>query len=643
MAIEKMTLVRASGPLEYLNEYISVACLNRNYSPENAIDYLSDSYGYKRLAETNPYEGMLCQIEELAVFAGHELNRDDPALKRQKKRSLPGGEEFSEYIEGLRSNLEKLYSARKEASDELAAVSERCIQYSHFSKLDVRLGDLRECRFIKVRFGKMQKDAFARLEAYSGHNDFYYTLVEEDAGGCWVVYCAALEKIDEVDGIFASLFFDRMRFEEGADTAAELAQAAKEKSGALQETIDGFDARIAQYWEENDERIMAMYAALLSRYRAFSLRRYAAVRHDVFFFVGWVPFKWLQEFKKKTHKLSFFGSDDFEVTYSDPEALLRATPPTKLRNFRLFRPFEYFVSMYGMPRYGSVDITAFMAISYSLLFGMMFGDLGQGLVVAAAGFFLYKKKGSSLGAILVPCGISSAFFGLIFGSVFGYEELLDPLYRAVGLRGKPISVMDSINSILIYAISIGVVMVTCAMVINIYTCVKTKKYAQAVFSNNGAVGIVFYLTLVSLVLSFMGGPKLLSGAASAVILAICAVLLFAKEILIEIIDEKKKPEINAADFIMQNFFEVIEYVLSYFSNTVSFLRVGAFVLVHAGMMMVIFSLAGSNTNFVVIALGNVLIIVLEGLLSGIQALRLEFYEMFSRCFDGDARPFVSAA
>ena len=88
-----------------------------------------------------------------------------------------------------------------------------------------------------------------------------------------------------------------------------------------------------------------------------------------------------------------------------------------------------------------------------------------------------------------------------------------------------------------------------------------------------------------------------------------------------------------------NIFELLEYVLSYLSNTVSFLRVGAFVLVHAGMMMVVFSLAGESKNIFVIILGNILVIALEGLLTGIQALRLEYYEMFSRFYNGDGKPF----
>ena len=125
------------------------------------------------------------------------------------------------------------------------------------------------------------------------------------------------------------------------------------------------------------------------------------------------------------------------------------------------------------------------------------------------------------------------------------------------------------------------------------------------------------------------------------LIGICAVILIVKEPFIEAIDRHhfEKPE-SLVDFLLQNIFEFVEYILSYMSNTVSFLRVGAFVLVHAGMMMVVFSLAGANENIVVILLGNILVIALEGLLTGIQALRLEYYEMFSRFYIGDGRKFT---
>ena len=139
---------------------------------------------------------------------------------------------------------------------------------------------------------------------------------------------------------------------------------------------------------------------------------------------------------------------------------------------------------------------------------------------------------------------------------------------------------------------------------------------------------------------FMGGFSPIDAGICAIIIAVSAVILIIKEPFIELIDHHHfhKPE-SMLDFFLQNVFELVEYVLSYMSNTVSFLRVGAFVLVHAGMMMVVFSLAGESENLFVIILGNILVIALEGLLTGIQALRLEYYEMFSRFYIGDGRKF----
>ena len=246
-----------------------------------------------------------------------------------------------------------------------------------------------------------------------------------------------------------------------------------------------------------------------------------------------------------------------------------------------------------------------------------------------------------LGKILVPCGIASMCFGFVFGSVFGYEDMLDPVYHALGWSGKPLSVMDSINTVLLVAIAIGVGLMVVAMLLNIYACIRRKHFGEAIFSQNGVVGLCMYLAGANLASGFMNGPAPLPNSVSGILLAVCAVLLMLKEIPIGIIDKHPdwKPD-SIMDFLLQNIFELLEYVLSYLSNTVSFLRVGAFVLVHAGMMMVVFSLAGESENLFVIILGNVLVIALEGLLTGIQALRLEYYEMFSRFYEGGGRPFV---
>ena len=96
-------------------------------------------------------------------------------------------------------------------------------------------------------------------------------------------------------------------------------------------------------------------------------------------------------------------------------------------------------------------------------------------------------------------------------------------------------------------------------------------------------------------------------------------------------------------FVVQTFFEMFEVLLSYFSNTLSFVRVGAFAISHAAMMEVVLMLAGAESgspNMLVVILGNIFVCGMEGLIVGIQVLRLEYYEMFSRFYKGGGKEFV---
>ena len=282
-----------------------------------------------------------------------------------------------------------------------------------------------------------------------------------------------------------------------------------------------------------------------------------------------------------------------------------------------------------------------------LLFGIMFGDLGQGICVSVIGWLMWKYKKMKLGKILVPCGISSAVFGTIFGSVFGFENALDPFYKfAFGLDKKPVEVMDPVttNMIIYSAVGIGVALVIIAILINIYSSLKRKHYENALFGPNGVAGLVFY---GSLVVGFGGqlvfGWHIVNTAYTLCFIILPLLVMMFREVLGGLAEHRLnwRPE-SWGGYIVQEFFELFEFLLSYASNTISFLRVGAFVLVHAGMMMVVFTLANMSSGvgyILVVMIGNAFVMGLEGLLVGIQVLRLEFYEMFSRFFDGEGRPF----
>lgn len=629
-----MMLVRASGPLERLSDYLGGICSGGlSYHPEQALEYLSASLGYTAVTGDNSYAVSLETVNELAQMSGITLER----LESYDTLQASDDSVEMDYLRGLKTHILSVSAERKALLEQKQQCEAYIDKLNHFTGLDVDVSDLLSCEFLVVRFGRIPKDCFSKLSVYENNPYMLFTQCSQDEHSYWGVYCAPREKIDEIDAIFASLYFEQLQINNAVGTVDEIISNMKQNISIIDSQLSETEKEFAAYIAENKDHLNKLYTRLCDKSEGEEMRKYAARHNDDFYCVGWIPKKQAKKFSEQMKKLA-----DVQVEISPPDTTDKHTPPTRLRNPKLFRPFEYYVEMYGMPSYGSVDITAFVAITYTVMFGMMFGDLGQGLVLMIAGLIMWKFKKMALGKILIPCGASSMFFGLIFGSVFGFEELLDPLYHAVGLPHKPLEVMENINTILIFAISIGVILVTLSMLLNVYASLKEKRFGEAFFSNNGVAGIVLYLTLVNIIVNFMGGPLVVPISVCIPLIAVTVAILFFKEILIAKIDnEPEKLPTSASDFVLQNIFELLEYLLSYFSNTVSFLRVGAFVLVHAGMMMVVFSLAGENTNIFVVILGNALVIALEGLLTGIQALRLEFYEMFSRCFEGNGKPFIS--
>lgn len=636
LAIEKMKLVKVFGKIENLDSFIISCCISGDFHPEDAMKYVSAHMGYTPVTGENPYSETIQKIEELASVSGITLK------ETFKEDEILADEQEKEYINELVKAMEQLHDKRKALADEANEYSKSIEMLSHFTNLSVSIDDLLSCEFIKVRFGSIPNDCRSKLQAYDDNENLIFIPCAQDEKRLWGLYVAPASKVDEVDRIFATLYFERIRVPFCEGTAQENFRILTQKSEELQKQLSETDGEIQQFWNERRGRCESIYAHLKIISTAYELRHFAIKDEKTpdYIMVGWVPesgFKWFKE--------GIDGIPDTEYEVLDPSEEKRAQPPVKLKNKRIFRPFEMFVEMYGLPSYGGIDITPFVAVTFTVLFGLMFADVGQGFVLTVGAFILYKLKGVRLAKIVVPCGVSSMFFGFLVGSVFGFEDLLDPVYHALGWKGKPLPVMESINTVLLLAVGIGIALVFVSMILNIVVCVKTKRYGEALFSQNGLAGILLYAAGVSAVISFMAHITVIPTPIVIAMAAVSVPLLFVKELLIGKIDGHDKEEYmpdSWSDFIMQNFFEVIEYVLSYFSNTVSFLRIGAYMLVHAGMMMVFFSLAGdtlSVKSVLIIVLGNVIVIALEGLLSGIQVLRLEFYEMFSRFYEGDGKPF----
>ena len=302
-----------------------------------------------------------------------------------------------------------------------------------------------------------------------------------------------------------------------------------------------------------------------------------------------------------------------------------------------------FIDMYGLPAYNEIDPTILIGITYSFLFGFMFGDVGQGLCLLAGGFLLYRFKKMNLAAIISCCGFFSTIFGFLFGSIFGFEDIIDPLWLRPAKAMTNLPFIGMLNTVFVVAIAIGMGIILMTMVLNIINAYKAHEPAESWFDTNGIAGFVFYASLVTTIVLYMTGRPLPATIILIVMFLIPLALIFLKEPLTAMVEKKaEKIEGGKGMFVVQGFFEMFEVLLSYFSNTLSFVRVGAFAVSHAAMMEVVLMLAGvesGNPNWVVVVLGNLFVCGMEGLIVGIQVLRLEYYELFSRFYRGTGRAF----
>ena len=634
MSIEKLELVSIAGAVPSLNDAI-VACLqSKVFHIENAAKLLGsaeDSGGSH--ADQNPYADPLRALMEFdlrqvplsedAVFAPDEFTPESILSETAR---------ISGKLEKIR---ERLSATRKQIADYESAA----IHLKNLTGSELDLGELTKCRHILYRFGRMPEENVQKLDFYSDAG-FIFQAYHTAHEYVWGFYFAAKERIPSVDAIMKGLLFER--YELPADISgtpeealAELQIKLTEKKAALTE----LEKQESEIYKTESVQLGKMYCFAKYQSEVWKLRGQCIIAQDKFSLMGYVPVSEKENFKKHIDSVP-----DLSVTYEAPWADSKVQPPVRLKNSRFAKPFSMFVEMYGLPNYNGYNPTTLVAVTYTLLFGIMFGDLGQGLVIALLGAFLYKKKGITLGAIMTRIGISSAVFGTLYGSVFGFEEALDPVYEKLGIPFLPLKAMEHINLIIFGAVGIGAAMIILSMLVNIITKIRRRNYVEGVFGNNGIAGLAFFVTVLLLIGGLIAGKQLIpKGAAVAIIIA-TLLLIFFREPLGHFLAHKHYEPEGIGDFILLNFFECFEFLISYTSNTISFIRVGGFVFSHAGLMSVVMLLAKmaekSHMSLGVVILGNVFVMGLEGLLVGIQVLRLEFYETFSRCYDGDGKPFT---
>ena len=296
------------------------------------------------------------------------------------------------------------------------------------------------------------------------------------------------------------------------------------------------------------------------------------------------------------------------------------------------------------------------------MFMLMFADIGQGAVLLLAGVIgslVYKKHPEKkdglisryLCTLLMYLGPASMVGGLLFGSFFGIQvpALWFPFDAVVEGESVP-GLINSVYDILAITIFFGIGVIYLGLILNWINLFRKKRYIELVFDKNGIVGGVMYAAGIWFAYGFVrSGYRVFPSAPWFMpLIAFCLVLILVKEPLGFIIKKHKGQDAGTISHlilstVMEFLVEVLEIFSGLLSNTLSFMRVAGLGIAHASLMMAFYQLAalpGNAIAFVIIALlGNVLVIVLEGMSAGIQSLRLNYYEFFTKYFTGHGIAF----
>ena len=426
MAVVKLKEVSIIGKLSDIDAIATVCGKTNAFHADNALNQYTDAPDITSYTEENPYSEPLQQLTDAIGKAGKTLTL---LSEKESKNLSMGKDEMIAYAKEIATKITDLENKKLIAQDQITKLTSAMEDMGHFVGLHLDLDEINACEYVNVRFGSLTKENYAKLSAYKDNPNVIFTPCAADEKNQWGLYFAPIEGTSEADRIFTGLKFQRVHPEHMSGSPEKTVEDLRRQRDEQTVIVQEAEADIASLWSREQNQIQKVYTLLTEKNVYFSaICRNAARYDDNFVIIGWIPKECESQLKSELSKY-----DLLELSFRDGDEVKKHNPPTAIKNRGPFKFFEFFVDLYGMPTYGEFDPTKFVAITYTLLFGIMFGDLGQGLCVAAIGAFMGYKLKMAIGKVLIPCGISSAVFGFFFGSVFGYETWLDPVHQAMGI------------------------------------------------------------------------------------------------------------------------------------------------------------------------------------------------------------------
>ena len=594
-----------------------------------------------RAEELARYDHIRARIQELRksleiISLPRELRLTERTLSETEGDLGSMEQQITELLE----NRQHVVQRQKE----LASVFERVWPYRG---LEIPLTGVDEFSFLHFVTGNLPAQNFERLENEAGDNAALLP-VSRQKGQQSIFAITSRQGWPALERRLQEAGFqhEKLPVVEGA-TVDGLSEETEKEREQLAKELEQLNGRLKSLAAEFAEPLAEIEGLVDREWRLLDASQKFPRTEATVLISGWVP---SGEVAKVEQRMAEITSGRYILQTIHPRSSAEGEIPVLLKHSRLLRPFEMLISTYGLPNYRELEPTLFVAFSYIVMFGVMFGDAGHGMVLAVCGLVALlavpSPKARDFGVLLFFGGLSSIIFGTIYGSYFGIEELKKYALWHDPLEGDPMQLMYG-------AIGIGIIMISLGLILNIINRFRRGDLIGGILDKFGLIGLLFYWgTLVLLMKGALIRSWGLMGLSVILFLVVPIIGWSLKEPIEHLLShrtgEKSGTSTSLVAALMESCVGAFEAVLSYLANTISFVRLAAYAMSHAALLFAAFMLAaqvkdipfgGSLWSLLVIIIGNIIAIILEGVIASVQALRLEYYEFFGKFFSGNGQPF----
>lgn len=636
MAVMKMVALTMIGPDSEMEPVARQMVLTGGFQPL-PLDLLVNDRSLRSRVTTeteNPYDELLNKVSTVWKIAGEMIPEPSPvtltreftlAAARHKVEQTSKRLEIWEKRRLVMTEEEELLIATKLFVEELKGT-------------EFGPEELADSKFLIPFFGRVSNENYQRLTESSEESPILVSDLIVVGGNTWALVLTVKGYEESTKKLLEAVYFKEFSLKAIAEQlrgSDPLGQVNK-RIANHERAIKGLAKAAKDMLKEQRAEYELLYSQLYTMQRVYDVCKGRGEVSGMYVLSGWIPADTLAVIRKTIEEeapmTTIMVEETKDITYSGIRV------PTLLQNNPFFRAFQDIVSMYSLPSYGEIDPSPIVAISFILFFGFMFGDIGHGLMIYLASTLLVKKgmMRRSFGQVMKYAATSSIVFGALYGSIFGLEDIIPALW---------LSPMHDTNKLLLVAICMGVFMISLGLILNMITQYRAKDFGRLLFDGQGMAGLMLYWTMAALAAIYMTGTKIPEVAADIMWggIGVLMLLMIFRDVLVRYLLHQKEE----GESVVLNIFEIMHNLMSFVSNTASFVRLAAFALNHVGLSLAVIMLSemvhslpgGIVMKGIILVIGNIVIVCLEGLIVFIQTLRLEYYEFFGKFYKGGGSAF----